>query len=189
MLKKALLTLASIFLLWQSYKLLWNMQSIQTDSLLIQLLLAWLINMFITGIFAFAGFAFPTQNLLPTSYYKNDDPQKLKRVYKTLKVEVFRKFLLATFWRSKKQREKYFNGNVTDLSTLEVNAKKSEFGHLIPFFLVTLASAYLLFYGKFFLAIFCMFWNILGNLYPIILQRHHRMRIELILKRQHRFKK
>ena len=182
--KKVLLLIASIFLIWQSYRLLLSIHSINTDSWLLLLFLAWLINMYITGIFAFAGFAFPTQKLLPTSYYNIDQPQKLKQIFKVLKVEVFRKFLLATIWRSKKQREKYFNGNASDLLTLDMNAKKSEFGHLFPFFIITAVSGYLLFLSRFKLSFFCMLLNILGNLYPIILQRHHRMRIELIMKRR-----
>ncbi|WP_394804428.1 glycosyl-4,4'-diaponeurosporenoate acyltransferase CrtO family protein [Portibacter lacus] len=59
-----------------------------------------------------------------------------------------------------------------------------EFGHLIPFLLICLISIYLLVIGLIKLAVFTLLINIVGNLYPIILQRHHRMRIEKIRKRQ-----
>ena len=93
-------------------------------------------------------------------------------------VERFKKFLLATFWRNKDQRNKYFNGSRKGIATLVEQSKKSEFGHLVPFVLLSLASIYLLIIGMTFLASLTFLINILGNLYPVLLQRHHRMRIQ-----------
>lgn len=78
------------------------------------------------------GFAFPTQKLMPDSYYQVTRPKKLKKIYQLLKVEAFRKALLATLWRNQKQREKFFDGTLEGIENLETQSKKSEFGHLIP---------------------------------------------------------
>ncbi len=183
MIKKILLSIATIFLIWQSYKLLFNIDKLTDNSWGLLLFIAWIINLFITGIFAFSGFAFPTQKLLPKSYYKIYQPKKLKKIYKALKVNLFRNVLLATLWKSQKQREKHFNGKENGIPHLEEQSMKSEFGHLIPFIIVNIISIYFMLNGTIALGVFSILINLIGNLYPIILQRHHRMRIQIIRKR------
>lgn len=61
---------------------------------------------------------------------------------------------------------------------------KSEFGHFILLIIITFISAYLIIIGLVKLAVFCMFINFIGNYYPILLQRHHRMRIQLIKEKR-----
>ena len=136
MIKKILLSIASIFLILQSYKLLYNIDKLDVDSWGLIVFIAWIINMFITGIFAFSGFAFPTQKLLPKSYYKIFYPKRLKNIYRVLRVDLFRQMLLATLWKSKKQRKKYFNGKKNGIPNLIEQSMKSEFGHFIPFIIV-----------------------------------------------------
>lgn len=186
MIKKILLSIASLFLIWQSYKLLWSIHEFTTDSWLAIIFVAWVLNMFITGIFAFSGFAFSTQKLLPKSYYKIANPKRLKKTYKAFKVDLFRTMLLATIWRSQAQQKKYFNGKKDGIANLEEQAEKSEFGHLIPFILLCFVSIYLLAIGLIKLGVFTLLLNFMGNWYPILLQRHHRMRIEVIRKIQER---
>lgn len=154
------------------------------DSLGLWFFLGWLINMFITGVFAFLGFAYPTQKLLPLSYYRIQNPTKLQLIYNTMRVDWFKKFLLATFWRNQNQRKKYFNGKRAGVSNLAVQSMKSEFGHLIPFIIINVVSVYLLAINLYALSIFTFILNVIGNLYPIILQRQHRMRIQYIYERQ-----
>ena len=183
MIKKIALTLASIFLMVQSYNLLRQIHNLDTNSDLLILFIAWIINLFITGIFAFAGFAYPTQALMPNSYYHIYNPERLEKVYQSLKVEWFRKFLLATLWKSKSQRKKYFNGKKKGIENLILQSKKSEFGHLIPFIIINIVVVYLVLIAMYELAFFAFIINIIGNLYPIILQRHHRMRISRLRRR------
>lgn len=180
LLRKVLLSLASVFLIWQTVKLLVSLEEIQVDSWVFALFLAWLITLFITGIFAFAGFAFPTQKLLSEEYYQIQHPRKVEQLYKTLKVNWFKHILLATLWKNKKQRKQFFSGNKAGISTLIRQSKKSEFGHLIPFVLISILVIYLIVIGLYLLALFTLLFNILGNGYPILLQRHHRMRIKRI---------
>lgn len=186
MIKQIFLTIASLFLFWQSYKLLMNIHNLEINSWSLLLFTAWIINLFITGVFAFSGFAFPTQKLLPNSYYNIYNPTRLKKIYKGIRVDLFRLFLLATFWKSKKQRSKFFNGKKDGISNLYEQSRKSEFGHLVPLILICFVSIYLIIIGRPILSVFTFLINIIGNLYPIILQRHHRMRIQFINERQRR---
>lgn len=184
MLKKIFLPLASAILAWQSYKFLSIIQEFEINSWGLLFFLAWIINMIVTGVFAITGFAHPTQKLLPESYYHVHKPKRLKYIYKLLRVDLFRKFLLATVWREKKQRQKYFNGKRSGFSTLEEQSMKSEFGHLMPFIILNAIALYLIAIGMVTLGVFTIIWNLLGNFYPIILQRHHRMRLQFIKQRK-----
>lgn len=186
MIKKLFLSIASLFLIWQSYTLVLSINDMGIDHWVLLILMSWLINLFITGVFAFAGFAFPTQKLLPDSYYYISDPEQLKKWYQVLKVDVFRKLLLATLWKSKKQRKTYFDGKKLGISNLIKQSMKSEFGHLIPFIIVNLLCVHFLYTGLTALALLSFGINCIGNFYPIILQRHHRMRIQSIREKSMR---
>ncbi len=184
MIKKVLLSIATIFLIWQSHKILSNIDKLEINSWGLMIFIAWIINLFITGIFAFSGFAFPTQKILPKSYYKIHHPKRLKKICKVLRINLFRQMLLATLWKSQKQRKKYFNGKKDGISNLVEQSMKSEFGHFIPFIIICFASIYLIMIGLPKLGICTFSINFIGNFYPIILQRHHRLRIQIIRKRQ-----
>ncbi len=185
--KKILFIAMSIFLVSQSYNLLLNVSYTSGKSWGYLFLAAWIITLFITGIFAFAVFALPVERLLPKSYYTVRQPKQLKKWCKTLKIEWFRKALLATLWRSKSQRDKYFNGRLDGIENLELQSKKSEFGHILPFIIINLVCVYFLIFGYFRLTLLTLIINIIGNFYPVLLQRHHRMRIA-ILKRRYKKK-
>lgn len=179
-LKQTLLVLASSFLVFQSFGLLSGMDYYADIRFWPAVFLAWVINMFITGIFAFAGFALPTQRLLPARYYHIANPGQLKRLYQAFGVERFRKLLLATLWRSKAKQQRYFNGRADGLKHLAEQSKKAEFGHLLPFVLLSAVGTYIVFFVQPVLGILCLFINFLGNFYPVLLQRHHRMRLQRI---------
>lgn len=183
MIKKILLTAASIFLIWQSYNLIAQIHHVEKNNWGLLIFVGWVLNMFITGIFAFAVFAYPAQRLLPKSYYEIKQPNRLNKWFKLLKVEVFRTFLLATVWRNKAQQKRYFNGKKEGLQNLVTQSEASEFGHILPFFLISFLTIYLIAIGLWKLAIATFLFNVIGNFYPVLLQRHHRMRISRILKR------
>jgi hypothetical protein len=168
MIKKILLSIASLFLIWQSYELLIIIETLTLNSWLLVIFIAWILNMFITGIFAFSGFAFPTQKLLPKSYYHIYRPRRLKKTYSILRVNLFKQILLATLWKSQNQREKYFNGKENGISNLVEQSMKSEFGHLIPFVLICIMSVHLIINGAVDLGLSSLIINFVGNFYPII---------------------
>jgi len=156
---------------------------VKLDSWFLGILLAIIINLLVTGVFAFSGFALPTQKLLPRWYYHIYQPETLKTLCKAIKVNLYRDFLLATFWRSSEMRRQYFDGTSQGMSALVIHSKKSEFGHLFPFIILSVMCVYWMYSGNLHIAIPCILINLFFNFYPIILQRHHRMRIQKIAKR------
>lgn len=140
-------------------------------------------NLFILGAFAFAGFAWPTHRLLADKYYRIQSPKTLQDLSKKVGVPLFQKFLLATVWRSKKQQKNYFDGTKAGIKNWIIESKKSEFGHLIPFLILTGLSIWSVFSGNIQLALLSQFMNVFANLYPVLLQRTHRARIQRVFDR------
>lgn len=186
--KKVFFVIAATFLAFQYFKILKVVFVLYNHTWWSALIFGVTFNLFITGIFAFLGFALPTQKLLPNSYYEVKKPKQLTSIFKLFKVELFRKFLLVTFWKKKEQSAKHFNGRADGIENLVLQSKKSEFGHLIPFILLTMLCVYFAMKDMLKLALVTFIINWIFNWYPIILQRHHRMRASRILKRKNNCK-
>lgn len=146
------------------------------------LIVSFLLTLFITGVFAFIGFAYPSSRLLSDSYYEIKNPNVLIFVSKVLGIKYFRLLLLFTFWGRKSNRIKYFNGTKKGLKNFIFQTKQSEFGHMGALVIIIVLSIILLVHGYIFLVIIISLINIFGNFYPVILQRSHRMRILKITK-------
>jgi len=185
MLRKILFTTFSLFLIYRSYDLLLQLwrHDPSTDSHLELLVVAFLINLFETGIFAFPGFVYPTSRLLGSSYYEARHPHRLERLYQLLGVDYFKKALLFVFWGRPKQRQKYFNGKRSGIDNLIFQANQSEFGHLGALILISLSGLALLGRGHWQLFAYITAINIVGNGYPILMQRHHRLRVARLRRR------
>ena len=182
--KKLLFPFVSAFLAYQFYELLRIVELNNADELhwISNFAFAFFIALCGTGIFAFVGFAYPTSKLLSNSYYRIKNPKKLQKVYAILGVKYFKYILLLFFWESKKNREKYFNGTRTGINNFVYQTHQSEFGHLGALLLVAITNLYALYLCHYGIAIFLFAINIVGNLYPIILQRHHRIRLETFIR-------
>lgn len=179
MLKKIAFSLISIFLVFQTINLLAAISNITPNALSSMecFLYAAFLNLCATGVFAFIGFVYPTHRLLAESYYLNIDRNSIERIYVIFGVKAFRYLLLLFFWGHKKQRLKYFNGKKSGIKNFIYQTKQSEFGHFAAFFSLLISSIYLLFLGHLSLALWTGTINLIGNFYPIILQRHHRARL------------
>lgn len=178
--KKILFPLASAFLAYQFYQtlmVLWLNTGVNVH-LGLDLLIACIIVLFGTGIFAFVGFAYPTNKLIGSSYYRLKNQKRLLVWYHQLRVEYFKKLLLLFFWGSKKNKKKYFNDTKTGIENFIYQTHQSEFSHLGALVLVLFANFYAFCLNYYAISIFLFGINIVGNLYPIILQRHHRIRLQ-----------
>ena len=176
--KKILFILLSIFLAYHSFEMIPKIiYQKGYDQFVPSFIFSWYLSLCITGVFAFAGFALPTQKLMPELYYKIRDRKKLFKYYKLLRVDVFIKLLIKFFYGKPKNKAAYFNGKRSGLDHFIANTKKSEFGHLIPFVIISILVTYFIIYGKYYFAFGLLFFNIIGNFYPIIVQRHHRARL------------
>lgn len=99
MFKKILFPFFSLFLAYRLYDLLrlLSVKSPENYGTWENFLNAAFLSAFVTGFFAFLGFAYPTSKLLPKNYYRIKSPEFLQLVYRILGVEVFRKLLLIFF--------------------------------------------------------------------------------------------
>lgn len=152
-------------------------------TLLKTLFLSFLLVLYITGIFALPGFAFPTSKILNEKYYLIKNPVRLTKIYDTIGVKYFRDLLLMFFWGTPGNRKKYFDGTRKGLSNFVCQSKQSEFGHLAALLTVQLLTIPLLFKGFSSMVLTTTVINIFGNLYPIILQRYHRIRIDGLIEK------
>lgn len=140
-------------------------------------LIALFLNLCITGVFAFPGFIFPTSSLLGEWYYAIRWPRTLVRVYTLLGIPYFRSLLMVLYWGKRRNRERYFDGTRAGIDNLIFQSKQSEFGHLMSFFVILAASVKLSLHAQLAVAAWASVINVIGNAYPIILQRHHRFRV------------
>lgn len=183
-LKKIVFPLLSLFLCFRTIELMRGLISSDPNAHSNNevLIISFLLILFITGVFAFIGFAYPSSRILSDSYYEIKSPKVLKSISKVLGIKYFRLLLLFAFWGRKTNRKKYFNGTKKGLKNFVFQTKQSEFGHLGAFVVIIISSFILLLHGYIYLVIITTLINILGNIYPVILQRLHRMRIEKITK-------
>ncbi len=178
-LKKIAFPLIALFLVDRSGKLmmfLFRTSPGQLDAVE-TFLVALFLNLCITGIFAFPGFVLPTNELLGEWYYAIRRPRALIRAYDVLGVRYFRSLLMYCFWGLRRNRAKYFDGTRAGLDNLVFQAKQSEFGHLMSFMFILAACLILAVYGHWAVAGWGILVNVIGNVYPVILQRHHRLRV------------
>ena len=179
-LKKILFPVFSIFLAYRSIDLLKNLMKSSPDnfSQTEAVIISFLLTLFITGVFAFVGFAYPTSSLVSDRYYKIKNKKNLLFISNVLGLKYFQLFLLFVFWGRKNNRKKYFNGTKSGLLNFIYQTKQSEFGHLAACLAIIISSFILLFYEYFFIVFITTLINMIGNVYPIILQRSHRLRLE-----------
>jgi len=172
--------------MYHSYNLIFDLLTSNPNnySNLDFLVISLLLSVFITGIFAFPGFVFPTNRIIGKRYYELKNPDSIKKVYKLLGLRYFRKFLLLMFWGFKKNRKKYFSGQRSGFQNFIFQTKQSEFGHLGAFVLIFIVSVPLIIKGYLLLTFLMVIINIVGNGFPILLQRYHRARIKIILDKR-----
>ena len=182
MMKKILFPLIAIFLVFRSYEILKTLWLVEPSelSISIEILLSVLLNLFITGIFAFMGFAYKTNRLLPENYYRIKNIKFISKLSKLLKIEYFKKFLLLIFWGRKKNRKKYFDGTKLGLENFEYQTKQSEFGHLAALVIIQFIVVIMLIKGHYMMAFLTTTLNFVSNFYPVLLQRNHRVQIARI---------
>lgn len=186
MLKKILFPLFSLFLAYRTVALLNNLSKSSASDLVLSesLIVGGLLALFITGIFAFVGFAYPSNRILPNSYYRIQNPSRLRQVYRVLRVDLFKRFLLFMFWGKEDNRKRYFNGRSDGIAQFIYQTKQSEFGHAGAFLVILLVTLYLFFRGFWAMGVCLLILNLIGNFYPVVLQRHHRMRVEELKTRK-----
>ena len=181
-LRKIFLSVAAIFLAFRSIELVKPLIVNNFKEFLLgeSFFISVLINVFITGVFAFLGFAFKTYKFFPKDYYKIHSPKLLFNFSHFLHLQLFRKALLLFYWGKKNHKTRFFNGKKSGIANLIIQTKQAEIGHALSFYAILAVSSLLAIKGYSTIFYIANLINIVGNFYPILLQRTHRMRIEKI---------
>ena len=140
---------------------------------------------FISWLFAI----FANSLILKTSWY--DKLSNLNFIHNTtlhkaLGIDVIKWIIKNTFF-------KYFNQSIkiesrnTDLLELRNQMTQAEISHLIGFVFVMIIAIYKSINVSIFLGLVIMFFNVLMNLHPSLIQQQNKRRLDKLIKRQQRF--
>jgi len=115
---------------------------------------------------------------LTSSYYNEKTWEKRGKVYEKLGINVFRKLLVLIGWEKIIRKAHPIEKNTQSLVNLHLQTKKSEINHVIILFIVLGFNVFVAIQYGFIKSLSLLILNIILHLYPIMLQRYNRPRIE-----------
>lgn len=149
------------------------------------LLFAWVVNLMLM-----TGVLYITQTFNPELSSPYYDPKKWEAqgtIYTWFGINMFRKLLVWVGWEKLNKAANPVKKNTDALKHLEYSTRKSEFGHLIIFFIVTFLALFVAFKYGVKQSLWLFFLNIILNLYPIGVQRYNRPRLRKVIYSAERF--
>lgn len=178
--KTIIYVLLSLGLAYLSIKLVGQISSITRPNLgwSISFIFGLLLNLYVTGTFAFVGFQLSTHKIFPKSYYIVSNPNLILTLHRLLGIKYFNIFLMAFIWGKPGNRKKFFDGSRSGIANLIYQTKQAEFGHMGAFIILSGICFWLIYLGHYKIVLITSIINIIGNLYPALLQRKHRVRID-----------
>jgi len=125
---------------------------------------------------------------LPASYYQPRSFELFGRCYNRLGVRWFKRWV-PDGDRAVRQARRFVPGyrvisGASGLSVFDSRTRRSEQGHLLWMWVTMPAILYAFVCGWAALALWLLVGNVIINLYPIMVQRYNRARIQSILARQ-----
>ncbi|WP_291633196.1 hypothetical protein [Clostridium sp.] len=120
---------------------------------------------------------------LKSSYFNSHTIEDEGKIYKYLGVHFFRKLLVLSGWESSRKKETPIRKSLILLEYYEYRTRTSEFGHGIIAIIIALISVYVCVVYSFKETIWLIFLNIFMNIYPIIVQRYNRPRVQRVIKK------
>lgn len=123
---------------------------------------------------------------LPKTYFDVRPFERSGRVYEFLGVLLFRKFApngdLANRWERRKDPDFRVIRDRRSATDFLLRTEQSERGHLVLLFLGIISAAWAWTIGWTGWAVYLSIGNVVVNIYPILLQRYTRSRLQKILK-------
>jgi hypothetical protein len=114
-----------------------------------------------------------------TSWYYNEQPwERGGKIYRSLGIDFYRKLLVWIGWEKLNKKSNPVEKNTEALIHLHNRTKKSELGHLLILIIVLGFNIFVAFKFGILKSLWLLILNILLNLYPVLLQRYNRPRIE-----------
>lgn len=117
-----------------------------------------------------------------SDYYKEKTWEHKGKIYEKFGINIFRKLLVLVGWEKLNKKANPVKNSLDALIHLEYRTKQAELGHLIIFFIVLGFTVYVAIKYTFAKCLWLLFLNILLNLYPVLLQRYNRPRLQRLIK-------
>lgn len=119
---------------------------------------------------------------LNSSYFDEKAWEQKGKIYELFGVNIFRKLLVIIGWEKLNKKANPVKNNAQDLMNLHHQTKKSELGHLIVLIIVAGFNVYVALKFGIIKSLSLFSLNVILNLYPVILQRYNRPRIERAIR-------
>jgi hypothetical protein len=119
---------------------------------------------------------------LTNQYFKEKAWERRGKIYETLGINFYRKLLVWIRWERISKKTKSVKKNTKALLNLHYQTKHDELGHLIVLIIVLGFNIFVAFKFGVLKSLWLLIVNILVNLYPVILQRYNRPRIQRTLQ-------
>ena len=119
---------------------------------------------------------------LPDAYHRPRAFEESGRVYERLGVLLFRKLVRRGPIHAMAPSLRY-SGRRDSLSALEHETRTTEAAHVLAFLVALSLPAYAAYRGWPDAAAWLLLFNVLMNVYPVILQRYNRVRLEQLLRK------
>ena len=119
---------------------------------------------------------------MTSAYYNEKEWERKGKIYEFIGINYFRKLLVLIGWEKVIRKSNPIEKNTAALMNLHHQTKKSELGHLIIWYVVLCFTVFVALQFGFLKSIWLLALNILLNLFPVLLQRYNRPRIERAIK-------
>ena len=140
---------------------------------------AWALNfMLMLFVSMFSG---ALKSPLTSSYYNQNTWERSGEIYRYLGIDFFRKLLVWIGWEKLIRKSSPIEKNTKALAHLHYQTKRSEIDHLIIFVIVMVFNVFVATRYGILKSLSLFILNVILNLYPILLQRYNRPRIERAL--------
>ena len=140
---------------------------------------AWVLNFMLMA--CVLTFTETLKSPLTSTYFNQKKWERGGDLYESLGINFYRKLLVWTGWERLNKKSNPIEKNTKALLHLHYRTKQSELGHLIIFFIVLGFNILVTLKFGFIKSLWLLVLNILLNLYPMLLQRYNRPRIERAL--------
>lgn len=137
---------------------------------------AWTLNFLLMA--CVSMFVAALKSPFSSTYFDRKSWEKGGKVYEATGINVFRKLLVLIGWEKLSKKSKPVEKDTESLIRLYNHTQKDELGHLIIFIIVLGFNVFVAWKFGFSRSLWLLGTNIFFNLYPILLQRYNRPRIE-----------
>ncbi len=120
---------------------------------------------------------------LNSRYFQSAPFEKQGHLYRMLGVEAYRAVLTKIGWEKMRQQQTPIKKNLSSLQAYERASRVAETGHLVIGFLVLVLTGYVALTHSLAEARWLILFNVLFNIYPILLQRYTRPRLQGTIRR------